>query len=290
MKLNNISFPYPVLGVNDDISPALTDNAVVIHYDKNDVNKYSISVSLRINNTCIEDLINQGFAKYVCEIDCPKTNLRHSVSYNYPDFSFDVNRRSVSGNVFLNCFVTVEKPIENYINPGFHEDYKGSVFNLMPGDILVGFPSCNFVADPKFDKLQSATSFMQIRQDEDNEYTNFELTERTIDIKLPPELFKIYNAGVGQSYSEVIHSSLAYNALLGALYEINNYPSAIWAQALIKLMHNTPEIENYVSFDDDGKLECHDMTMVATILLKDPYNRMLHKLSQTTFDTTDFDD
>lgn len=290
MKLNNISFPYPVLGVNDDILPALTDDAVVIHYDKNDVDKYRISVSLRINNPCIENLISQRFAEYICEYDCPKTNLRRSLRCDYPDFSFDINRREVSGNVFLNCFVTVNKPIENYINPGFHEDYKGSVFNLMPGDILVGFPSCNFVADPRFDKLQSATSFMQIRQDEDSEYTNFELTDRTIDIKLPTELFKIYNAGIGQSYSEVIHSSLAYNALLGALYEINEHSSAIWAQALIKLMHNTSELDNFVSFDDTGKVIYSDITKVATILLKDPYNRMLHKLNSITSETTDFDD
>lgn len=290
MKLNNISFPYPVLGVNDDIFPPLTEDAAIIGYDKNDIFKYRISISLKISNHCINELINNGFATYVCEVDCPKTNLRKSISYSLPEFSFDIDRRSVNGNVFLNCFVTVIKNIDNYRNPGFHEDYENSSFNLTPGDILVGFPSRNFVADPKFDKLQSATSFMQIRHDEDSEYTNFELTDKTIDIKLPTELFKIYNSGIGHTYSEVIHSSLAYNALLGALYEINNYPLTIWAQALTKLLHNTPEIEKYANFDESGQVHYSDITRVATILLKDPYKRMLHKLNQSTLYSENFDD
>lgn len=289
MKLNNISFPYPVLGVNDDISPMLPDDAVVIHYDKNDVYKYVISVSLKIDNEYIENLINTGFAKYVCEIDCPKTNLRRSIPCDHPHFSFDVDRRSVCGNVFLNCFVTVEKDIEHYKNPGFHEDYEDATFHLTPGDILVGFPSCNFVADPKFDKLRSATSFMQIREDKDHEYTTFELTDRTIDIKLPTELFEIYQSGVGISYSDVIHASLAYNALLGALYEINNHNMSVWAQALIKLLYNLPEAKELVSFDDNGQVEISDKSTVATLLLKDPYNRMLCKLNQSPSDTN-FDD
>ena len=290
MKLNNISFPYPVLGINDDISPALPEDAVVISYDQNDVFKYKISVFLKINNPYIEQLIKDGYASYVCEIDCPKTNLRKSVPCSTPSFTFDIDRRYVSGNVFLNCYVTVEKAIDSYKNPGFHEDYGESVFQLNPGDILVGFPPKNFVADPKFDKLQSATTFMQIRHDQDSEYTNFELTERTIDIKLPTELFEIYNSGIGHSYSEVIHSSLAYNALLGALYEINDHPSYIWAQALIQLIRNTPDVERYVNIDDNGQVHFSDMTRVATILLKDPYNRMLHKLNQTTINTFAFDD
>ena len=278
-----------MLGINDDISPALPEDAVVICYDKNDLFKYKISVSLKISNPYIEQMIKDGYASYVCEIDCPKTNLRKSVPCRTPSFTFDIDRRSVSGNVFMNCYVTVEKVVDSYKNPGFHEDYGDSVFQLTPGDILVGFPPRNFVADPKFDKLQSATTFMQIRHDQDSEYTNFELTERTIDIKLPTELFEIYNSGIGHSYSEVIHSSFAFNALLGALYEINNHPSYIWAQALVHLMRNTPEIERYVNIDENGKIHCSDWPRVATILLKDPYNRMLHKLNQTT-NTPVFDD
>lgn len=290
MKLNNISLPYPVLGVNDDISPALKDDAIVIRFDKNDIDSYILSVALKIENEYIVELINNGYACYICEIDCPKTNFRTTVESQSPEYSFTINRRFVFGNVFLNCYVAVVKPINGYDNPGFHDDYKGFKFNLTPGDILVGFPARNFVADLKFDKLQSATSFMQIRQDEYNEFTNFEFTDRTIDIKLPTELFNIYNSGVGQSFYEVIHSSLAYNALLGALYEINSYKQSIWAQALIKLITNDDELLDAYNINDNNIIEFNDITKVATHLLRDPYNRMLHKLDSITSENSLFDE
>jgi len=287
MKLSNISFPYPVLGVNDDISPALTEDSVVIKFDKSNPTDYGLSISLKFDNPDIHRLINNGYAQYVCEVDCVKTNLRKSVKCNEPDFSFQISRKSISGNVELNCYVTVIKPIENYVNRGFHEDYQGAFFNLGPGDILVGFPMRSFVADPKFDKLKSATSFMQIRQDKDNSYTNFEFTPTTIDIKLPTELFNIFNSGVGLSCAEVIHSSLAHSALLAALYEINTYPTSIWAQAILELVKNNTDLRGYYEIDDCG-VRFTDAIHVATMLLKDPYNRMFHKLDSMNPSTSMF--
>lgn len=277
MKLNNISLPYPVLGVNDDITPGLPADSVVIKFDKSNPIEYKLSVSLKFDNPDIEQLIKDGYAQYVCEVDCVKTNLRKSISYDKPEFDFDINRKSVSGTVELNCYVTVIKPIDNYVNSGFHEDYQGAVFNPTPGDILVGFPMRSFIADPKFDKLKSATSFMQIRQDQDHTFTNFEFTSKTIDIKLPTELFNIFTSGVGGTYAEVIHSSLAHSALLAALYEINNYANAQWAQAIVELLNNDPDLKNFYSITN-GVISFTDAIHVATMLLKDPYDRMLRKL------------
>lgn len=290
MKLSDISFPYPVLGVNDDIRPGLCEDAVVIKFDKKDHRSYKIAVSLRFDNPCIENLIARGMATYVCEVDCAKTNLRKAITHNEPQFSFDIDRKSVSGIVLLNCFVSVQKSIEGYVNPGFHEDYSGFKFNLSPGDILVGFPSRSFLADPKFDKLQSVTSFMQIRHDKDNEYTNFEFTDRTIDIKLPTALFNIYAAGVGVSCAEVIHSSIAYSALLSGLYEINNYRNSLWGHAIMQLVENNPQLKDAYEINEDGSIGFFDVTYIATVLLKDPYDRMLHKLDSINTQTSTFDD
>lgn len=287
MKLNNISLPYPVLGVNDDISPALPDDSVVIKFDKSNPKEYGLAVSLKFDNPDIERLIKDGYAHYECEVDCVKTNLRKSISYDKPDFEFTINRKSVSGNVELSCYVTVIKPINNYVNSGFHEDYDGAVFNPTPGDILVGFPVRSFVADPRFDKLKSATSFMQIRHDEENSFTNFEFTPKTIDIKLPTELFNIFNSGVGISCAEVIHSSFAHSALLAALYEINNNASSMWAQAIVELLNNDPELKEYYTIEN-GMITFTDAIHVATILLKDPYDRMLRKLDSMNPPTSMF--
>ena len=290
MKLNNVSFPYPVLGINDDILPGLTEESAVIELNRDDPKDYILSIRLQMNNPCISDLIHQGYAQYVCEINCIKTNLRRAASYSEPEFKIHIDRRGVSGNVDVNCFVTIIKPINNYINPGFNEDYNGTVFNLSEGDILVGFPSCSFVADKKFDKLKSAVAFMQIRQDKDKSYTNFEFTPKTIDIKLPTELFNIFNSGVGTSYAEIIHSSFAYSALLVALHEINKYSSHQWAQAIVELVRNHPNLTDGVDYeiDDDG-IHFTDKAHIAMMLLKDPYDRMLRKLESINQPTSMFD-
>lgn len=289
MKLNNISFPYPVLGVNDDIFPLLGEDSLVVAYDSSNVQSYKIHIIFKINNSYIENLIFQGKAVYVCEIDCVKTNFRHTYTCESPEFSFEVDRRKVSASVNINCFVTAIESIPNYKNPGFHDDYKGSVFSLTPGDILVGLPQRSFFADKKFDKLQSATTFMQIRQDLDHEYTNFDFSNHTIDIKLPTDLWNIYNSGIGNSYAEVIHSSIAYNALLAALMEINSNPTKMWAQALVKLITNNPELSDAYSIDGE-LIHFTDLTKVATILLKDPYKRLFNKLQSLTPKTPMFND
>lgn len=281
MKLNNISFPYPVLGVNDDITPGLSADSVVIGCDRSDSNDYKISVSLKFENSYILNLIEEGYATYVCEFDCVKTNLRYSVKCTDPNFSFNINRKDVSGNVTLNCFITVVKQIKDYKNPGAHSDYENAVFDLTPGDILVGFPQCSFFADPKFDKLQSVTSFMHICKDRKNDYTNFKLNDNLIYINLPVALFDIFNSGVGLSFAEIIHSSIAQTALLSALYEINNYRNKMWAHAIIDLLKNNPRLQDNYKFNEDGKLIITDHLKVATMLLKDPYDRMFHKLEQT---------
>lgn len=290
MKLNNISFPYPVLGISDDVAPLLKDDAVMIGCDRNNKEFYKLSVSLRIENNYIKSLIEQGLAAYVCEVDCVKTNLRNSVVCESPDFEFNVSRKSVSGNVTVSCYVTVIKPIDNYLNPGAHPDYENAKFDLTPGDILVGFPERNFYADPKFDKLNSVTSFMHICKDQHNDHTNFKLNDDLITINLPIHLFNIYSSGVGLAYSEVIHSSMAQTALLSALYEINNYPNKMWAQAIIELMRINPDLKDNFSVTEEGKVLITDHLKVATMLLKDPYNRMLHKLKESVENSTLFNE
>lgn len=288
MNLNHVSLPYPVLGVSDDVRPPLANDSVKITYGNSKL-EYVLNVALKVNNPCIEKLIADGYAQYVCEIDCPATNFRESVRSIAATFSFTIDRRYVSGNVVLSCYVTVIKDIANYANPGFHEDYAGAVFNLTPGDILVGFPVLSFVADEKFDGPQSATSFMEIRRDTYNDYTTIDYTDKTIDIKLPAELFDIYKSGIDSTYTEVIHASLVFNALLEALYVINEHSSSIWAQALVNLMQNNTELDECVTVEN-GQIDISDKARVATILLKDPYRRMFYKLNSVNSVDTSYDD
>lgn len=277
MKLNNISFPYPVLGIRDDVKPLLSDDCVSIEIDQL-IDSYSIKVSLKQENETITRLINEGFAEYTCEIDCQKAFLRESVSSKESTFYVNIPRRKVNGRVYLNFFVTVKQTILDYTNSGFNEDYEGYTFDLEPGDILVGFPQSYFDADIKYDKLQAAGSFMVIREDVTISQTRFDIAGDKIEIVLPSDMYTMYKNGIGERNMEVIHSSMAFNALCFALYNIQENSETLWARCVNTRIDTEPEL---AQFKDLDKIQ---VPMLAQALLGDPYKRMFENL-QSQLDT-----
>jgi hypothetical protein len=193
-----------------------------------------------------------------------------------------IPRKEVAGEIVFNSYVTVFKPIKGYVNKGFNADYAGCSFDMEIGDILVGFPTSKYDTDLKYDKLQAAGSYMQIREETNKSYTNIDLSGNVIDVKLPTKLFKMYNEGVGQSFPEVMHASIAYSALVSALYELkanyNDYRDKIWAKSIIYRFETEDIFKDFVTVSDDS-IHVTDVSSVASLLLKDPYNRMFNSLS-----------
>lgn len=271
MKLNNVSFPYPVLGIRDDVFPLLEENCVQLEISS-DIDSYKIDITLTQNNKTIKDLISRGVAEYTCEIDCQKAFLRESVASKTPTFSFSIPRRKVNGRVYLNGFVTVKESIPEYSNPDFNEDYEGFTFDLEPGDILVGFPQSYFDADIKYDKLQAAGSFMVIREDVTIEETRFDIAGDKIEIVLPSEMYSMFKGGIGDRNMEIIHSSMVFNALCFALYNIQENSETLWARCINTRIDTEPELAKYKDLD---KL---NIPSLAQALLGDPYKRLFEYL------------
>lgn len=272
MKLNNISFPHPVLGIRDDVMPLLSDDCVVIE-SSSTLDTFILTITLKQGNKTISDLIRDGYAEYTCEIDCQKAFIRENYSSKEPVFSITIPRRKVNGRVYLNCFVTVKQKIEHYSNPDFNEDYDGFYFDLEPGDILVGFPQSYFDADIKYDKLQAAGSFMVIREDVTIKQTRFDIAGDKIEIVLPSDLYTIYKNGVGDRNQEIIHSSIAFNALCFALYNIQENSETLWARCVNTRIDTEPELSQFKDLD---KIQ---IPMLAQALLGDPYKRLFENLN-----------
>ena len=163
MNLNNISLPYPVLGISDDILPLLPDDAVTFELSA-DSNNYTFNIALKFDNRSIQSLINLEMAEFSCEYECARTMLRNCQTSSEPHFQIVIPRRYVNGRLNFNCYVSVSEEIPRYTNKGFNPDYEGAFFRMEPGDILVAFPTFHYDVDIKYDKLQAAGSFMQIRE------------------------------------------------------------------------------------------------------------------------------
>lgn len=272
MNLNNISLPYPVLGISDDVLPMLDNDCVTASLDADRYN-YKFSIDLKFDNATIKQLINDGMAEYTCEYDCARTMLRKCVKSTTPHFEIVVSRREINARVNFNCFVSVKKPIPSYTNEGFNSDYEGASFNMEQGDILVAFPQYHYDVDIKYDKLQAAGSFMQICEDNVGSEVSFDIAGDRINILLPSPLYNLYCNPQVKGAAQIIHSSLVMNALTYALLNIEDYEQTTWARTITYRLKNEREFKG-----EDELSEPKNIPTIADRLLKNPYGRLFNHL------------
>lgn len=278
MKINDISLPYPVLGISDDVFPLLKNDCVSIEEPVVTADSILFKVHLKQNNKEITQFIKKGKAEYVCEVNCPRTFFRSCYKQNSPNFVIEIPRKSVSGRIEFDSFVTVKSAIEHYHNTQFNPDYEGVFFDMEPGDVLVAFPPGSYNLDIKYDKLFAAGSFMQIVDGgDDNRPTWINFKSDTIYIMVPPKMFKLYNERIAadRDYITIIHSSIVFNALVLALYNIEDpeCENRKWAESIKYRIKTEPALSK---FDITEKSQYYDL---AQTLLEDPYQRMFNHLT-----------
>lgn len=281
MKLSNISLPYPVLGIVDDLIPTIDENNRKVKIDHDHYNYY-VTFDLSFDNGQIQQYIDDGFAEFTCEIDCSSTVFRKSLSFPKNQFKITIPKKSVFGRVIFNCFVSVKKPISNYSNKNFNDDYKGFSFDLEPGDILVGFPPYFIDTDIKYEKLHAAGTFLEIIPGSpEQRETTFNFETEKIQIVLPLDLFRLYDDySMSKEFAVIMQASLAYNALTCALYEISSYPATIkWIRAIGARLQTEDELKEFLVSADEDTIEVERVPELAMKLLKDPYNRLINYLS-----------
>ena len=276
MKYKNVSLPYPVLGIHDDVYPLLENGCVKMETPVKTASEYRFGITLTQRNKDITALVAQGKAEYACEVTCKDTFLRRCWHSSIPKFDITIGRKEVSGHIDFQCFIAAKEDIPGYTNSDFNEDYYGFSFDLEVGDMLAVFPLAWWNTEIKYDKLYAAGSFMQIVETADGiDKTWFNLEEERILIEMPHDLFVQYQR-IGNSFPEVIHSSLVHNALVYALSNLGEYQDKgkLWADSLMTRLADDPQLQQY---------DLSDMSQVykvADILLQDPYKRLLDSLEK----------
>ena len=278
MKINNLSFPYPVLGIGDDITPSpgfASDPKV-----SKATGKYIFEVTLEMGNSDIDNQIKSGNASYVCEVECSRTLLRKCFFSEKPHFEIKLAKTLLAERVSFQFSVVALKEIKGYSNSLCHEDYAGYRFDLEPGDLLAFIGQFTYDVDIKYDKLKSVGSFMQITEGKMDKMPRFLLGGEKIDIKLPTELYNMYRESImgNRQFSYIIHSSIVFNALVMGLLYYDANKETLWARTLKYRIDNESALER---FKDNKTLENEDpeeIMELAQILLMDPYKRLFESL------------
>ena len=203
--------------------------------------------------------------------------MRKCVKSTEPHFSITESRHGLSGRIIFKCYVSVKQEIEHYHSTTFNEDYGNADFHMYPGDILVVFPEAFYNVDVKYDKLQAAGSFMQIRRCENIEDIFFDITHDTIEIQMPARHYDKFCESTVKNQMSIIHSSLVLNALTYAMMNIREHDNdgLVWKDSILQRLQTEKQFEG-LDIEDPSQVP-----IIAQRMLQDPYMRLFNDISNT---------
>lgn len=286
MKFNKYSFPHPILGVGDDINGNAT--AVITIKETSNESAFRFHPKFEIENPDIESFIASRSAEYYCEVTCSATLFRNVFTSESPQFEFDIPKDFLRGTVDLLFLVVATKDIPSYANSAAHPEFAGLMSDLEKGDVLACPGMTRFLADVSFKKLKAASTFLEVVEGS-SQSGPFKviLQNPKILIQLSRADYAKYTVpAIGRSLelASTFQSSIAFPALLSALYQLNGPDAEFlsehpWAQALQWRLDNDPELVG-------NSLESENIPEIAQLILGSPVERLLDDLKRT-FDLPD---
>ena len=276
MNVNDVSLPYPVLGIDDNITPL----PITTTSFKADDKKYTFEFNFEAHNPEIQAYIDNGKAEYVCEVNCVSTFLRFCVKSKQPHIKVELKRNEVLNDISLFCAITLNEEIKGYTNKGFHEDYTGYSFDLGPGDLLAFFGEYHYDAGLQYDKLQATKQIMEIKCGRDGDDIKYNLATDKIEILLPPKLFEDYKENIRHkaAYAHILQASLVFNTLMYALFNIDENRTTLWARSILYRLANEDALKHF-DLDDPEQIPS-----IVSAILDNPYSELFDCLETITYE------
>jgi hypothetical protein len=282
MKINNVSFPHPVLGINSIGFDPDVAGEFQVSYRETITNKFTVDLKYELlNSSQIIDLVNRGDAVFACEVNCRKTAYRNifTPQVNHP---IEIDVGFLRDEVELDFYILAAKDFD-YIDEGkWHTDYQGKSFRVQKGMLLAygGKKKTLIIWDPVSNKRNSLLTVEP--GDEDIGPFEVDIYSETIDIYLPKKTFLIFSAIYDShpEYQNSFHASLAVPAIAKAFMamegkDISQIEEKKWFQSI------------KIRLEEDSALSSEeDPFKRAQILLKNPFSLLSEGLvnSQSTED------
>lgn len=277
MKINNVSFPHPVLGISDDISGAINVNST-IHYNRD---KTLISVSWTLDCLSLNKLITNKQASFCVEIDCADTIFREIHTSFESTQEILINTSDIRNMVHLNFYIVASKDIPDYSIKEFNSDYLGYTFSIQKGDALAIGGKSSFPAEKSWEALKSVSSFMDIGSyPEETGPVLYNFDKQKIKILLSEEDFGNYGrVWKTDNLSAIFHSSLVLPALIRALIILLSNPETDqdkkWFQVL-KIRVNNNEFKEKLK---TKTIDLENIMEIAQAILDNPVHRTLEGIN-----------
>lgn len=262
------AFPYPVLGIRNDIMPLPDFDFESSESDRN----YIFHVNINLNNPSIKYYIDLKKAEYVCEINCRRTFYRTCFNSSTPAFLVIVPKNSVSDEVSISLTVCAKTEILGYENLRANDDFCGYTFDLEPGDVLAYIGSLTIQTDIMADEYKAVGSFLHfIKGKPDSEITYY-LGGQDIEITLPRGMYETYSKKLkGNRFRPAILASIVNEALIFAFTNYKGHEQTRWARLL-----RSAEVLSEFDFDD---IDIWTAIEMSRLILKQPHEELFSALA-----------
>lgn len=270
--MNIIShYPWPVLGDGDAVagtySPIVEVNlgqdAIVIRGNFN------------LDNKTIQELINDGKAKYVIQITCIATHFRRCHLFTDSQFEVSIPATDLRGIVSLEYFVIAIKDISSYKNDAAHSDYENATVNIAYGDILAEGRSEKFDARKRYAGARNISDFLEVvREPHLSGPMTVSPEQDKIIVRLPSvdyDKLAVFAGSKTERLNSILQSGVAFPAILIAMqYAFENpeyYQQFMW----FSVLKERAEKAN-IEWDKEN------ISDITQAILKRPVERMLSGL------------
>lgn len=220
MKINNLLFPIPVLGQNDDYTTGSFSCELSVTLDPKNIN---LKINYKLNQKTIQKLIDSRQACFVTEVHCNKTFFRKSyINMN----SINIDSVELRNSVDVSFWIIANTDLKNIELADINSDYGKSLFNIEKSEILAFGGRASFIADKTWEDLKAIKSFMeiQINPDKDAELAEVLITDDKIIVLLSKKMHKDFAHAQGnEDLHGILHSSLVLPALIMAINKSISY-------------------------------------------------------------------
>ncbi len=271
MKIDHLSFPHPVLNLQDDIP---SGNYKVTHSIQKSRDEIVINVIHDLVQDSIEKLITGREACFLTEIQCPQTLFRVAYISHDPEQAIIIPSTDLRDFVEISFFIVADQSIFPYEIKEANKDYAGFKMEVTKGDVLAYGGRDHFFAEKKWEAQKSVSNFMEIRPYSMlNGPIKFFLGEEKIIVHLPAGDYKFYRKLVGyDQFAPMFHSSIVLPALMYALTEMmsdsEQYENLSWYKVMDS-RRNTDEKISKLSWEPENVPE------IAQAILSNPVERSL---------------
>ncbi|WP_077618313.1 hypothetical protein [Bacillus sinesaloumensis] len=282
MKIQRTAFPHPVLAEFNDDYKKSKFNAELIEVTPMNDGFCQFSVKFELENSRLEELVNNHEAVFATLIDCSSSMYREVFTTTNRELTFLINQKKLTKQVEVSFVVIANTTIVDYENELLHEDYDGQVLTFDKGKYLAVAPGVTLPIEK--DPFVPAKSIFNLREsDEENPepYDVYFGNEDVIDIKLPPKVYEqISNIQRYEHINPLLITMYYLPALIDALTYIweveegNNTDPAQDNEWYKSILFQLDQLQI-----DPKKINEIGASVIAHIILKDVVKEALNSLS-----------